>query len=872
MYKKKLSTIAIITILTLSTLLAAMPMALAAPPIGVPTLSATSGNVGDKITVSDATGTATAFGIVEVYWDTLATKIKDGYADSAGDYSIANVVIPEDVAGAHEVIVYDTLSSTINSATFTILPEIDLSTTKVLPGDSVTVDGTGFGDEVDVGIGLGAEVAETGEAVGTGDGSTKAFPLDYSPVKPGSETITAPGVGQATFTTVGTTTAPTTITVTAPTVTADFYASLWDGLDTTELVAPVASTGDDSTADTLVLTYAYAASTAYIVKITAADETGSYTLADNGAPAGSGGPIVISTYTYTITTEYTINYGTGVVTFVTAPVLGETISADYTRYTYGVTPVVGVTTSDVGSFSAAILIPAIPETAYGAFDVTAVDEDGNSDTATLTVDYYVKVTPSSGPTGITITISGRIEANKAYELRFNAAPVATGTTGADGLFSDTYVIPSVLSVGTYNVDVVWEITKIKTATFQVKAPPTITLGATSGVAGAVVTISGADFSGSANITLYFDTTVVNSTALDSRFGPTGFTGSFSEDFTVPALAAGVYAVKVTDQYGASTAPIYTFIVSPTPVVTIALRASSYYPGDTLSFTIVTTEPDLGTITVTVKDPSGATWWTTALWALTITPPTKSVLYQDQVIANNPLTLPADAPLGSWTWTVKYTPVSTGVLTTASGVFTVAALPSMQTVLDQLDTMEASIKSVVTTSEGKIIAVINTKAGEIIADLSALDAKIISIDGDLVTISTSIGEVQTDLAALDLGTMGVDITAIKGDVATIKTNLGTVTTSVSGLSAKVTSISGDVATVSTTLGTLTGKVTSIEGSVATIETDVGTVQADISTIQDDVAAIDVDVDMTPAWIAVVLSLVAAIAAIFAVITIRQKIAG
>ena len=144
MYKKKLATIAIITILTLSILLAAIPMALAVPPIGVPTLSAYSGNVGDKITVSDATGTATAFGMVEVYWDTLATKIKDGYADVNGDYSIANVVIPEDVVGAHEVIVFDTLSSTINSDTFTILPEIKLSTAKGLPGDSIIVTGTGF--------------------------------------------------------------------------------------------------------------------------------------------------------------------------------------------------------------------------------------------------------------------------------------------------------------------------------------------------------------------------------------------------------------------------------------------------------------------------------------------------------------------------------------------------------------------------------------------------------------------------------------------------------------------------------------------------------------------------------------------------------
>jgi len=115
----------------------------------------------------------------------------------------------------------------------------------------------------------------------------------------------------------------------------------------------------------------------------------------------------------------------------------------------------------------------------------------------------------------------------------------------------------------------------------------------------------------------------------------------------------------------------------------------------------------------------------------------------------------------------------------------------------------------------------------------------------VLLTTDVDDIQIDLAALDLtvlDALGVEITAIAGDVATIKSNIGTVTTAVSNLDAKVTALSGDVATVSTTLGTLTGKVTSIEGDIATIDTDVGTIQADVSDIK--------PADMTPAWIAVV----------------------
>jgi len=812
MYKKKLSTIAIITILTLSIMLAAIPMAYAVPPITTPTLKnvyggpISSGPVGTFVTVSGAD--ATAFGLVEVYWDTLATKIKDGYADGTGNYAIKNVVIPAGIAGDHDVIVYDTLSSTINSTTFTITPEIKLSTPKGLPGDSLTVTGTGFGNKKDVYTYLNT-TAETAESVTLSGSTAGTVPI----------------------------------------------ANVTGTLGNTPIVKSPPLTNISLTVNATTLS-----------------------VYDNGAGNLYGDTIIGA---YDINATGTMNYATGffnvtVNANATTYLTISSASADYTHYLHDVTPALGTTTSDLGSFSAVILIPAITETNYGPYAVTSIDEDENSATAILTVDYYVTVTPPTGPTGITATIAGRIEADKAYELRFNAAPIASGTSASDGTFSNTYVIPAVLSVGSYQVDIVWSVTKQKTATFNVTAPPKVVYAPMLGVVGTVVTISsvaGFPFSAGANITVYLGTTVANSTATDDRFGPTvafgPFAGSFTDlEFIVPAtLTPGPYALKVVDEFGASTAAIYTFTVSPTPVTIVAINAASYFQGDTISFTISTTENNIGTITVTVKDPAGVTWWTTSLWALSGVV-MKSVYYQNQVVNGNPLTLPADAPLGSWNWTITYTPASTSLPTKATGLFTVAALPTMQTVLDQLDTMEASIKSVVTTSEGKIIVAVNTKAGTIMTDLDPLMPKLQGIEDTAVIIATMLGEVQVDIAALDLAALdalGVDITSIKGDVATIKTNIGTVTTNVATLDAKVTTLSGDVATVSTTLGTLQGTVTSIDGKVATIDTSVGTLQADISDVSG-------KVDTTPAWIAVVLSLVAAIAAIFAVITIRQKIAG
>jgi hypothetical protein len=496
-----------------------------------------------------------------------------------------------------------------------------------------------------------------------------------------------------------------------------------------------------------------------------------------------------------------------------------------------------ITTNATGSFQAVVIVPAVAAAYYGNWTVNATDASSVFATSNILLDYYITVFPPSGPPGITIMMLGRIPTNQAYTLLIDTTTVSSGTSGTDGTFTATYETPALIGSGAHDIYVRWVIginSFNRSATFTVGPAPTITLGAAEGVAGAVITISGASFSSLAGITLYFDDTVVNSTTLDSKFGPTGFTGAFTDlEFTVPSLTPKVYTLKVVDQYGASASKSFT--IKAAPATTIALRGTSYYQGDTLSFNIVTTESHLGTMTVTIKDPSGATWWTvsvdtsvaTGAWSLTGAA-TKRVLYQDQMINSNYLMLPADAPtVGNWNWTVTYTIISTSTPAKATGLFTVSAADS-----------------------GAVIAKIN----ELGANMTTFLTR---IDGNVVTIKADVDSVQSILSDLNMDTLSADITDIKGDIATI-------TADVSALDATVTSISDDVATVSTTLGTLEGTITSIDGNTATIQTDVGTIKADVSEIG--------AVDMMPVWIAVVLSLIAAIAAIFAVVTIRQKIAG
>ncbi len=157
----------------------------------------------------------------------------------------------------------------------------------------------------------------------------------------------------------------------------------------------------------------------------------------------------------------------------------------------------------------------------------------------------------------------------------------------------------------------------------------------------------------------------------------------------------------------------------------------------------------------------------------------------------------------------------------------------------------------------------TTEGDPIADqLAAIDAMIVSIDGSIATIQTTLGELQ--MCCEDLN---AQITALNGEMVTIQTDIGAITTTLSTINGKVTSIEGDVATIETSLGTISGTVTAMDGDVATIKTDLGTVKTNVASIRG-----FLPVDMTPIWIAVILSLVAAVAAIYAVVVIRGKIAA
>jgi len=74
----------------------------------------------------------------------------DEDTDSRGEFTLY-ILIPENTAGTHTIRVIDDAGSEAE-ADFTVEPEITLNKDRAAPGDSVTVQGTGFGMDVEVTI------------------------------------------------------------------------------------------------------------------------------------------------------------------------------------------------------------------------------------------------------------------------------------------------------------------------------------------------------------------------------------------------------------------------------------------------------------------------------------------------------------------------------------------------------------------------------------------------------------------------------------------------------------------------------------------------------------------------------------------------
>jgi len=559
MLNKTMTTI-LITLLTLPILLAVIPRASA---ISVASCVPGSGPIGTTVTI---TGTgASAGGSIYVYWDNLGGAVVNStaYANGAGAYSVM-ATIPTAGGGLHSIIVKDVSTGGTIGTTFIITPTLTLTPTSGIAGDTVSVTGTGYAASSNMSIFFGTptvRLIQSGTSTATwyNDTTATGTPALMDVVKlvgAASSDARASVVIPAN---------PANETLAAFTITAvSFKYNTTSALPKPDLelrfVAPNCIDPDDEAATTtrghVDITLSMAGSTAGTKTWETAAYTGSSPVFVFGNDALDGSSFsYVGTWDSAITWLGTNIHGTPALSTWNltriSPQAGWTPigtyyvdTVVYEDATYDLEPPINTTMSNaLGSISTTFTVPT---GATGANRVSAINVTDLFANATFTVGPAITLTPSTGPAGTVVTITGR-----GYDDGLEVVTITVGETSAPlnatitktayGNFTGQFIVPT-HAIG-QDLDVIATSgAEHSHATFNVTGNTAITLTPTTGAAGTVVTIEGANFTAIAGKTVTVDFGAI----LGWTTFSTNATGGFSGTFTVPSLTAASYTVTATD--------------------------------------------------------------------------------------------------------------------------------------------------------------------------------------------------------------------------------------------------------------------------------------------------------------------------------------
>jgi hypothetical protein len=276
------------------------------------------------------------------------------------------------------------------------------------------------------------------------------------------------------------------------------------------------------------------------------------------------------TESITISPKITISPTSGAVGD-TVTISGTGFAASSSTTVYLDSTSVGLTFSTTanGSFSSKTF--TVPATSRGSHTIKAQDASSNQATATFTVSTKITINPTSGPSGISVVVTGTgFGTNKTITIKYNNSPVttspATVTSGTDGSFTASFTVPGGLLAGSYVVEAT-DNTNSATANFQSTTDATIDPVTSEGAPGHVgmpLTITGTGFKPNSTVTITYTTDPVT-LATPTTDG----SGNFTAPITIPASVGGPHTITVTD---GTTTKTFTFYMelNPPPIPALVL--------------------------------------------------------------------------------------------------------------------------------------------------------------------------------------------------------------------------------------------------------------------------------------------------------------
>ncbi len=529
-------------------------------------ISPTTAIVGDHWTWF-ATGFASGASISIVVTWAPGTYSCSGSVASNGDFTcVFSFPIPPTPAGTYLSTATDSASNTATT-NITIVPSLGLSASSGTVGTTgIIAAGYGFAAGSSVHVtwspGGSALCSATTDSAGS---FTCTYTVPHGVA--GAHTITAtdsasptPNTATATFTVLpsialGTTSGPvgTSVTVTGEGFAGSASISVGWSPSGSLCSATSSSVGDFTCSFTVPL--AHQGNHA----VTASDGTNSASALFSVNPtltiSPTSGPV-------------------GTVVLVSGTGYGASVSVDVSVTWVGITYICGPTTDAFGSFptSACDSFFTVPATPAGAYTFTGVDTSSNhsSASAVFTVTSKVTLSPTSGPVGASVTVTGTgFAASSTVSMSWDGSqaltctggsscgspPQATFSTDTHGGFTATFVVPPAAQ-GAHTVSAVDGSSNSASATFSVSPSLEITYpGGATGVVGSLVSILGNGFASGAHISVLY----AASSPVAVCAGSTNLTGAFVCSFTVPDSIAGSHTVTATDASSNTASSTFTVL-------------------------------------------------------------------------------------------------------------------------------------------------------------------------------------------------------------------------------------------------------------------------------------------------------------------------
>jgi len=510
------------------------------------------------------------------------------------------------------------------------------------------------------------------------------------------------------------------------------------------------------------------------------------------------------------------------------------------------------------------------------------------------------VSPTSGPVGATVTVSGS-NATAEGEVRVYVAVfwfgffAATATANSTGGYSTNFTVPAI-PAGMYSIAVM-DVETGDTNGTNFTIEPKIVLTPEEASCNDEVKVKGYGFDSETTINLTLDGTELTPTPQPE----TGPFGSFETELSVPSVPSGTYNVTADDgvnQASASltvTPKITMMPTSGSPATLVLVNGTGFTP-----FVGLSIEFDAINVTMTPTFPTEADG---SFIQLFLVPDVPDGTYTLKATDENETSATAPFQVPSPVMTLTPNTTSGPAIVTATGS---GFLPNQPIILYLEDIFSVNLIDLMTGSQrfladgygsyeysfvvpvGKpgvytVVAYSLAEDGGLVVGEALASASLTVVEGDLLAnIKDEIDTIvipDLDTIKANLTNIDAKMVSLNGTVATIETNLGIIEADLTDINGKLVSIDGTVATIETDIGAIetdltdiNAKLVSIDGTVATIETDVGTIQTDIGAIESDVG--DVKGEVVPTGyefglLATVLALIAAIGAWLSVILTRKK---